>query len=339
MPSIANAALASVLAGCAPHRSAPNEAHGLPLALVADVDLPGGATRFDYQDLDATDGHLIIAHMDDGTVLINSLADGSVVSEVAGVPTARGVVVASDAGRIFVTCSPNHVVIIDATSLAIVGRVDSGAGPDGLGWDPADQTLGVSDQRDGALSLIADAGSGARRVIPVGQETGNVVFDAVRGWFWITAVQGTGPDHLVAVDPRTGAVTQTLDVPGCVGAHGLRLHPDGQSAFIACEGNDRLARVDLGGSHEVTLGPTGAGPDVLAIDPALGLLYVAAESGDLTVFDLHQSGVVRVDEEHPGENAHTVAVDPANHRVFFPLERGPHGTPVLRIMQPSDLPQ
>jgi hypothetical protein len=42
-----------------------------------------------------------------------------------------------------------------------------------------------------------------------------------------------------------------IDLPGCIGAHGLRVHPDGASALIACEGNAVLARVDLDGAHAV----------------------------------------------------------------------------------------
>ena len=114
-----------------------------------------------------------------------------------------------------------------------------------------------------------------------------------------------------------------------------RLHPDGKSALIACEGNDVLARVALGGDHAVVRAKTGRGPDVLAIDPGLGWLYVAAESGDLTVFDLNQPGVVLLGHDHPGAYSHSVAVDPVTHRVFFPLLAGPRGTPVLRIMRPT----
>ena len=32
-------------------------------------------------------------------------------------------------------------------------------------------------------------------------------------------------------------------------------------------------------------------------------------------------------------NAHTVAVDPTTHLVYFPLERGQGGRPELRIMK------
>jgi hypothetical protein len=307
----------------------------LPLVLVAEVDLPGGATRFDYQDIDENRGQLVIAHMDDASVLIADLRDGLVRKVLPGIPTPRGVVVAPELGRIFATSSPQRLVLIDSTSLTELGRVATGNGPDGVGWDPIHKIVGVSDQRDGALSLIADGGTGPRTQIPLGSETGNVVFDATRGWFWITVVKTIQPDQLVAVDPRAAKVVSQIALPGCRGAHGLRLHPDGQSAFIACESNDLLARVDLEGAHAVATGATGSGPDVLSLDAGLGWLYVAAESGDLAVFDVRRDGVALIGHDHPGDNSHTVAVDPATHRVFFPLPAGPQGKPVLRIMRPS----
>lgn len=306
-----------------------------PLVLVADVALPGKATRFDYEDLDAAHGHLVIAHMNDASVLVVNLSEGSVAKLLPNIPVARGVIVGDDVGRIFVTSSPNKLVILDSVSLTEIARVDTGSAPDGVGWDPVHQIVGVSDQGDGAVSLIADAGSGKRTQVPLGVETGNVVFDASRGVFWVSVVAASSPDQLVAVDPVTATVTTRLGLPGCQGAHGLRLHPDGQSAFVACESNDVLARVELGSAHGVVTADTGSGPDVLSIDPGRGWMYVAAESGDLTVFDLNQPGLVAIDREHPGDNAHSVAVDPATHRVFFPLMAGPNGTPVLRIMRPS----
>jgi len=310
-------------------------AAGLPLGIVSDVTLPGGATRFDYQDIDTALGHLVIAHMNDNAVLIVDLRDGSTLKQLTNIPVARGVVVADDVGIIFTTSSPNQLVLIDSRAMTEIRRVTTGNGPDGVGWDPTDKIVGVSDQGDGALSLITNAGSGTRTQVPLGVETGNVVYDAPRGRFWITVVKANPPDQLVAVNPTTAQVMTTIALPGCSGAHGLRLHPDGQSAFVACEGNNVLARVDLEGAHTVSTGPTGRGPDVLSIDPGLGWLYVAAESGDLTIFDIRQPGVALIGHDHPGNNSHSDAVDPATHRVFFPLVSGPNGTPDLRIMRPA----
>jgi DNA-binding beta-propeller fold protein YncE len=313
----------------------PGSSTGL-LTSVADVPLPGGSTRFDYQDLDPANGQLVVAHMNNNSVLILDLATGSVKKELPNIPTPRGVAFAPDIHTIFVTSTPAHLVLIDSVTLAEITRVGTGTGPDGDAWDPVDKIVGVSDQGDGALSLIANGGQGTRRQVPLGSETGNVIFDASRGQFWITVVKADPPDQLVEVDPKAGTVTTSIALPGCEGAHGLRLHPDNQSAFIACENNNTIARVDLGGAHAVATAASGSGPDVLSIDANLGWLYVAAESGDLTVIDINQPGVVVAGRDHPGAAAHTVAADPATHRVFFPLPSGPNGTPILRIMKPRD---
>ncbi len=306
----------------------------LPLVLVSDVPLPGNAVRFDYEDVDAANGHLIVAHMNDASVVVVNLVDGSVAKVLPNIPTARGVVVAPDVGRFFVTSSPNQLVIVDSASLTEIARVTTGNGPDGVGWDPVHKIVGVSDQADGAVSLIAGSGTGARTSVKLGGETGNVVFDAGRGVFWAAVVTG-GSNEIVAIDPSAASVTTRIPLAGCSGAHGLRIHPDGKSAFVACESNDVVARVELDGAHAVVTAPTGTGPDVLAIDPGLSWLYVASESGDLVVFDVAQPGLVVIDREKPGPNAHSVAVDPSTHRVFFPLMTGPSGKPVLRIMRPS----
>lgn len=305
----------------------------LPLVLAADVPLPGGSTRFDYQEIDAAHGHLVVAHMNDDSVLVLNLGDASVAKLLPNIPTPRGVT--SGDGRIFVTSSPSTLVVIDGSALTEIARVATGNAPDGVGYDPVDHVAGVSDQRDGAVSLIAGSGTGARVQIPLGSETGNVIFDASRAVFWAAVVNPSPPDQLVQIDPVAQRVTKRIALPGCSGAHGVRIHPDGRSAFVACEDNDVLVRVDLVGAQVIASAPTGTGPDVMSVDPGLGWLYVAAESGDLVVFDIGKPGLVPIDHEHPGDHAHSVAADPSTHRVFFPLEAGPSGGPVMRIMLPK----
>jgi DNA-binding beta-propeller fold protein YncE len=334
-PSSGARANAPTATASAPRASGVVPAASLPLVLVAEVDLPGRAVRFDYQDLDAAASHLVIAHMNDDSVVVVSSRDGSLVKVLPGITTPRGVAVATDAGRIFVTSMPNKLVIIDSHSLGELARVDTGRAPDGVAWDPAHRVVGVSAQGDGAISLIADSGRGTRNDVALGSETGNVAYDASRAAFWITVVTKGAPDRLVAVDPVAAKQTTSIPLPGCSGAHGLRIHPDGRSAFVACEDNSKIARVALDGGHVLELAAAGADPDVLALDPSLGWLYVAAESGDLKVFDLKQPGLALLGSEHSGKASHSVAVDPATHHVFFPLLAGPKGTPVLRIMRPT----
>jgi YVTN family beta-propeller protein len=299
----------------------------LPLVRVADVKLPGGETRFDYQELDPARNHLVVAHMNDASVLVLDLRDGSVVKELHDIVRPRGVAVGDD--RIFVT-STGSVVIIDAKTLAEVARVKAGATPDGIAVDPVDHVVGVSEQHDGAVAFLDKSGSGARTLLPLGKEVGNVVFDESRRAFFAAVVNDKPPNQLVQLDPLGHRVSARIDLPGCERAHGVRIHPDGKSAFVACEDNDLVVRVALDAPHSLTTAATGKKPDVMSIDPSLGWLYVAAESGDLTVFDIRGDGLRTIDREHPADDSHSV-VDPATHRVFFPLLRGP----VMRIMRPQ----
>jgi 6-phosphogluconolactonase (cycloisomerase 2 family) len=95
-----------------------------------------------------------------------------------------------------------------------------------------------------------------------------------------------------------------------------------------------LRQIDLAAEHQTALALTGKSPDVLAFDPDPQLLYVAAESGTVAVFRLETGQLHPVGTGRLAAGAHTVAVDPGTHRVFFPLPiRGKR--PVLRVMRPS----
>jgi DNA-binding beta-propeller fold protein YncE len=79
----------------------------------------------------------------------------------------------------------------------------------------------------------------------------------------------------------------------------------------------------------------GASPDVLAFDTSLRRLYVAAESGEVAVFAERAHSLVKLGQASLAPYAHTVAVDPRTHLVYFPLQSGSTGSPQLLIMAPK----
>jgi DNA-binding beta-propeller fold protein YncE len=125
-----------------------------------------------------------------------------------------------------------------------------------------------------------------------------------------------------------------IALQGCDGAHGVYIDPVAQHAFVACEHNARLVTVDLRTSGVTSRASVGSDPDVLAFDPELHRLYVASESGTVTVFDTADATARKIAQGHLADHAHTVAVDQASHRVYFPLE-DVHGRPILRVTVPT----
>jgi hypothetical protein len=80
----------------------------------------------------------------------------------------------------------------------------------------------------------------------------------------------------------------------------------------------------------------GKTPDVLDFDPRRDLIYVASESGVVSVFAESKRRLTKLGQAFLAAHAHSVAVDPHSGDVYFPLENV-GGHPVLRVMRP--LPQ
>ncbi len=318
-----------VIAGCGDGgRASP----GLPLRFVRDIRLPGPAVRFDYQDVDGDARRLYVAHLGANEVDVVDLDTLQPVRTIAGVAQVHGVRLAPDIHRLFATATgTNEVVTIDTGTLRIVGRAPTGKFPDGAGYDPLRHLLAVSNKNGGSETVLDARAGTVLRTIPLGREVGNVAYDPTSEGM-LVAVRP--PDELVAFDPLTGTVTKRIRLPGCHGAHGVAVDAATRRAFVACEDNARLSVVDLDTDRQVALEQVGPDPDVVALDAELTRLYVAAESGVVSVFDIGRHGTVhKLGEGRLASRAHTIAIDPRSHRVFFPLE-DVGGHPVLRVMQP-----
>src|SRR5213592_4668033 len=61
-----------------------------PLRVVADVPLPGSASRFDYQSLAPASGRLFISHMGAGQLVVFDVRAGRVIENLDGFPTVTG---------------------------------------------------------------------------------------------------------------------------------------------------------------------------------------------------------------------------------------------------------
>src|SRR5947209_18572178 len=72
----------------------PSSTAEAPLRVVADVPLPGSASRFDYQSLEPASGRLFISHMGAGQLVVFDVRAGRVIASLDGFPTVTGVLAA-----------------------------------------------------------------------------------------------------------------------------------------------------------------------------------------------------------------------------------------------------
>jgi len=319
------AAVAVAVAAAAVSRQASGRA--LPLKLVANVALPGPSNRFDYTSIDPSTGRLYIAHMNAGELLVFDIHKRRVVRTIAA-PGVHGVIAVPQIHRVYASATDaRQLYTIDSRTGRVLARAPAGEYPDGLVYDPVERHVFVSDE-SGGIEAVFNAEGRRIATVQLGGEAGNVQYDPGSGKV-LADVQSR--DEVAVIDPRSNRVVRRVTLPGCDHPHGLSVDAPRRIAFVACDGNARLLTLDLGTMKVTGSMQVGDSPDVLAFDKSLRRLYVAAESGVVTVAAERGRSLAKLGQRRLAPNAHTVAVDPVTHVVYFPLESGPE----LRIMKPT----
>ncbi|MGW4772566.1 YncE family protein [Nocardia sp. NPDC004278] len=322
-----------VVAGCSSSHTSPPGSGELPLRQVGQVALTGGPVRFDYTSLDVGRGLLFIAHMGAGEVVEVDIHAHNVVRTVADLPNVHGVIVVPDKHRVYATATGrNELVALDEDTGAVVFTAPTDDYPDGLAYDPVRNAVWTTNERAGT-ETVADADTGTVRAsVPLGGEVGNVVYDPAIDQM-VVAVQGRG--DVAVVDPTSLAVGERIPTPGCAGPHGQALDATDQLMFVGCEDNATMVTVDLAGHRVTDHNSVGERPDVMVYDAAAHRLYVAAESGWVSVFDNRDGHPVGVGSKHLADGAHTLALDPSTHHSYFPIPKDSAGEPVLWEFEPT----
>lgn len=304
-----------------------------PLKAVADISLPGPAVRFDYQSFDRAHSRLYIAHMNANRLVVFDVKKREVVANLDGFHNVHGVLAVPEISRVFASATGDHkLAIVDMQTLKTLGMAGPIVYPDGIAYAPGPKRVFVSDEHGNADAVIDASTNKLIATIRLGGGAGNTVYDPTSGHI-LVAVHDR--NEVVAIDPETAKIIGHHAMTGLENPHGIALDVDARLAFIAGEENAKLAVVDLSNMQVSATYSVGTDPDVLAFDPGLKILYVSAESGDVTVFRENGKALTPLGSLAM-PYAHTVSVDPDTHLVYFPLQ-SLKGKPVLRIMEPSEV--
>jgi DNA-binding beta-propeller fold protein YncE len=326
---LTGAAVIAVVAGCS--TSTPSNA--LPMRRVSETPLTGGPVRFDYSALDGERGRLFIAHMGASELIEVDVRAHAVVRTLPNLSDVHGVIVVPDKHRVYATATgSSQLVAIDEDSGVEMFRAPTDTYPDGLAYDPIHHAVWTTNETAGTETVI-DAETGAvRATVPLGGEVGNAVYDPPTDQM-VVAVQGR--NDLALIDPVSFTVTERIPTPGCDHPHGQTLDITDQVMFVGCEANATMVSVDLANRNVIDHHGVGETPDVLAYDPGAKRVYVAAESGWVSVFDHDHGHLTTRGSAHLADGAHSLALDPTTHHSYIPIPKDQNGSPVLWEFDPT----
>lgn len=326
-----NSTAQSVIANMAQTTSSNGSNSKPALQTVADIPLPGDTSRLDYQSLDPQTGLLFIAHLGASSVIVFDTNQNKVVANIGGVASVHGVLAIPELGLVYASATGDKQVdVIDEKTFQVIAKIPAGNYPDGLAYDQPDHALYISDEGGTFETVIDTHTNKLLTTIGLGGEAGNTQYDPVSGHILVD-VQTL--NQLAVIDPKTNKIIASYPLANCQNDHSLSLDVSQRLAFITCDGNARLLVMDLQTMRIIYEDKVGANPDVLAIDTSKALLYVASESGTVTIFDESKPQAIRkVWEGFVAKEAHTIAVNNQTHQLYLPLE-DVGGKPVLRTMQ------
>ena len=303
---------------------------GEQVQTIADIPLSGGRSRMDYQSLDPKSHLLFISHLGASMVSVFNTTSNKVVADIPAIPAVHGVLAIPELGRAYASATgDNQVDVIDERTLRVTAKIPAGIYPDGLAYDPVRHRLFVSDETGQTDTVIDTQTQQRMATITLGGEAGNTQYDPVSGRILVD-VQTL--NQLVVIDPATNQIVARHVLPGCQHGHSLLLDAANRLAFVTCDENNVLLVIDLQTFAVRSVQSVGNTPDVLAFDQERHLLYVASESGVISLFEELEQDVRKVGDQFIAPEAHTIAVDQQTHRVYLPLENL-GGRPVLRIAQ------
>lgn len=299
----------------------------MPLRLAGYIDLPKnrGKGGFDHAAVHARSGHVYVAHTANDA--IDVFDDKKHLFSIPDLKAVAGTLVSDEADLIFSSNRGEDTVGIFAPGPdPTVTRVEVGAAPNGLAYDPGRKLLLAAGLA--TLTMVDVQTPKARATFPAPGRTRWTVFDAEGGLFYVNVMD---PAVIAVVDARKpDALAHMYAVPAA-GPHGLDFDPDTRRLFCACDAG-RLITLEARTGKILNDRPLSGAPDVMWFNRRRRELYVAVgDPGVIDVFDTRtMEQIGRIETE---KGAHTTALAPAGDRLYAFLPQS-HRAAVYRIGEP-----
>jgi len=265
---------------------------------------PFHASAFDHGDVHLATGRIFVAHTAGDSVEVVDSEGRTHVKTIPGCPEASGVLCVQDAGIVFAAArGAGRILVIDATSLAVVGEVASGPRPNGLAWDEGRGWLLAADIAELSARLLNPTTGECVGQLELPGRPRWCVYDREGDQFLVN-IREPACVALLTAEPFALAGRWPVSTDG---PHGLDLDPQGRRAFVA-SGGGKVAALDLGTGEELAEVSIAGAPDAIWYNAERQLLYVAiGKPGLVDVIDT--ASMTRSDQLVTEAGAHTTAFD------------------------------
>jgi DNA-binding beta-propeller fold protein YncE len=187
--------------------------------------------------------------------------------------------------------------------------------PDAILYDAARDLIYAVSGEAGVGTLIDPGTKKIVGTIPLGAKAESAAIDPASGLLYQNLESA---NSLAIIDLDKRRIVDRQPLGPCKGPSGIAIDAKLRRAFIVCGGNAMLVVFDLVDHHIVTSMAIGSKPDVVDFDPVLKRIYATGLAGTLSIVQQKSADTYELlDEISTHFWAHTLAVDPATHKVYI----------------------
>jgi DNA-binding beta-propeller fold protein YncE len=298
-----------------------------PYHLLATIKV-GGEGAWDYASVDAAARRLYVTH--GAKIVVIDIDKDAVVGEIADTPGVHGFAIAPELGLGFSSNGmENKSSIVDLKTLQTKMKVDTGANPDAILYDPGQKEVYAFNGR-GKSATVFEAESGkVITTIPLPGKPEFAQVDVKAGRIYNNIED---KNEVIVIDTKTHTVVATWPIAPGEGASGMAIDLVNHRLFLGAE--NLMVMMDSTSGKVITTIPIGPGVDANTYDAATKLAFASC-GGDGTVTIAHEDSsdkltVVQVLQTARG--ARTMTLDPKTHKIY--LAAAEYETPAASPGQP-----
>jgi len=280
---------------------------------IAKIDV-GGEGGWDYASVDSAARRLYVTH---GTkVVVIDLDKNAVVGEITDTPGVHGFAPAPELGLGFSSNGmENKASIVDLKTLQTKSKVDTGANPDAILYDPGRKEVYTFNGRGSSATVFEAASGKVVATIPLPGKPEFAQVDVQAGRIYNNIED---KNEIAAIDTSSHQVVNEWSIAPGESASGLAIDQKNQRLFIGCD-NKLMVMMDSTSGKVVGSVPIGGGVDANAFDPGTQLAFASCgEDGIVTI--AHEDSpdkLTVVQTLATAPSARTMALDPRTHKIYL----------------------
>ncbi|MBI3881815.1 MAG: YncE family protein [Verrucomicrobia bacterium] len=294
----------------------------------------GGEGGGDYLTTDEAARRLYVTHAT--KVVVIDLDKNEVVGEIADTPGIHGFAVAPELGRGFSSNGKeNKASIVDLATLKTLSKVETGANPDAILYEPQHKEVYTFNGRANSATIFEAASGKVTATIALPGKPEFAVVDPKAGRIYVNIED---KHEVTVIDTQTHAVVAHWPIAPGEEPSGMAIDLAHHRLFVGC-GNHLMPMLDSTSGKVLGSVPIGDHVDANRFDAGTGLAFASCGDGTVTIARADAEGkltVVQTLKTAPG--AKTMTLDAKTHRIYLSASKAEAGSDNAKAKRPKMLP-